>query len=256
MRLASITALLLQASLALGAEDPSTCNTEEKSRTGSDFVLTEQPAINLTTLSKYFSAAGKKVTVAQVFADGNHQMTEDGLGHRIWEATPDFNDLSTEKWIPQGVTTTADALDVGVYEGKDGFVVSWHRDDGSAVRVTFVNKGDNTYRHLLLVEPDGADDFKNVACHAGGIFWYGATLWVLDSAKSSIRVFDMANIWQVGSGEGVGKTDAGGYSAADYKYVIPQLRYVSPLPPPSTLTLTSPLEPTNGPPPSPSASPT
>jgi len=37
-------------------------------------------------------------------------------------------------------------------------------------------------------------------------------------------VFDLSNIWQVGSGDGVGKKSGGGYSAAGYKYVIPQIR--------------------------------
>ncbi|KAL2020561.1 hypothetical protein VTK56DRAFT_8149 [Thermocarpiscus australiensis] len=219
--LAATAAILVPAVLA---QDPTNCNTDDKERNGADFVLQEQKAYDLSTLSSYFSSNGKKVKVSQVFEDGNHQMTEDGLGHRLWERTEDYDDLTTSEWIPQGLTTTADALDTGVYDGKDGFLVSWHRDDGSAVRVTFVNRDDNTYRHALLVEPDGTDSFKNVPCHAGGIVWYGATLWVVDSAKSSIRVFDMDNIWQVGAGNGVGKTASGGYSAADYKYVIPQLR--------------------------------
>jgi hypothetical protein len=208
------------------AQDPNNCNTEEKKRDGADFVLTEQKAYDLSKLSSYFSSNGKKVKVSDVFEDGNHKMTEDGLGHRIWERTPDYDDLTTEKWIPQGITTTADALDTGIYEGKDGFLVSWHRDDDSAVRVTFVNKGDNTYRHALLVQPDGTDNFKNVPIHAGGILWYGSTLWVVDTSNG-LRVFDMSNIWQVGSGDGVGKTSSGGYSAAGYKYVIPQLRCVN-----------------------------
>ncbi|KAH6987220.1 hypothetical protein EDB80DRAFT_178781 [Ilyonectria destructans] len=224
--LAVTTAIFVPATPVL-TQDPTDCTKSNKTLNGADFVLTELQAYNLNTLSSYFSSNGKKVTVAQVFEDANHKMTEDGLGHRIWERTPDFDDLTTKKWFPQGLTTTADALDTGIYEGKDGFVVSWYRDDdgaAGAVRVTFVNKVDNTYRHLLLVEPDGTDNFKNVPCHAGGIIWYGATLWVLDSAKSSIRVFDMSNIWQVGSGDGVGGTPSGGYSAANYKYVIPQLR--------------------------------
>jgi hypothetical protein len=44
--------------------------------------------------------------------------------------------------------------------------------------------------------------------------------------KNGIRVFDMGNIWRMKDfGDGVGKTSSGGYSAAGYKYVIPQVRW-------------------------------
>lgn len=38
--------------------------------------------------------------------------------------------------------------------------------------------------------------------------------------------FDLTNIWQVGCGDDVGKVSGGVYSAAGYKYVIPQIRSV------------------------------
>ncbi|RYP90849.1 hypothetical protein DL770_003034 [Monosporascus sp. CRB-9-2] len=187
-----------------------------------DFILTDQgDNKNLAPLSAIFQ--DKRVNVSDVFEDGNHAMT--GSNAKLaWESKPDFDDFNTHKWVPQGISSTADALDVGTYEGIDGWLVSWHRDDDKSVRITFINKSTKKYRHALLVYPEAADNFKEVPVHAGGIVWYGSTLWVVDTSNG-IRVFDMSNIWQVSSGDGVGKNVDGSYSAAGYKYVIPQIRW-------------------------------
>ncbi|KAL2127290.1 hypothetical protein VTI74DRAFT_10958 [Chaetomium olivicolor] len=201
--------------------DPNNCDTQEKKRDGEDFVLVGQADnANVASLSQIL----KRVTVADVFNDGNHKMTTDSQGRKHWEQLSDFNDMDTEKWVPQGISSTADALDVGTYEGKDGWIVSWHRDDDKSVRVTFVDRANDKYRHALLVYPHTTDNFREVPVHAGGIMWYGNTLWVVDTSNG-IRVFDLTNIWQVESGDGVGKKTGGGYSAAGYKYVIPQIRW-------------------------------
>lgn len=224
MKFSHIFTLLLSSTLAVAA-DPANCNTSDKKRTGADFVLREKPNNpNVASLSSYFSGKGKKVTVADVFNDGNHKMTTNSAGHKVWESKADFDDLNTAKWVPQGISSTADALDVGVYQGKDGWVVSWHNEGDTSVRVTFVDKATDKYRHVLLVYPHASDNFREVPVHAGGIMWYGNTLWVVDT-KNGIRVFDLDNIWQVESGDGVGKKSGGGYSARGYKYVLPQLMW-------------------------------
>ncbi|KAI9154675.1 hypothetical protein HJFPF1_07232 [Paramyrothecium foliicola] len=189
-----------------------------------DFILNDQGDNKyLAPLSAIFVKAGQRVQVSDVFKDGNHVMT--GPDNKLaWESKPDFDDLNTAKWVPQGISSTADALDVGTYEGVDGWIVSWHRDDDKSARVTFVDKSSKKYRHALLVYPEAADDFREVPVHAGGIVWYGNTLWVVDT-YNGIRVFDMGNIWKVGSGDGVGKKADGTYSAAGYIYVIPQIRW-------------------------------
>lgn len=216
-------ASLCLAGLAI-AQDPSRCDTADKVRDGSDFVLEDQGLnANLAPLSAIFADAGKKVSVADVFNDGNHQLTSASGGMRAWEEKADFDDQNTSKWIPQGVTSSADALEKGTYEGVDGIIASWYRTDDKASRVAFVNKKDWSYRHVLLVYPDAKDDFKDVPVHAGGVMWYGNTLWVVDT-RNGIRVFDMDNIWQVESGDGTGKNSDGTYSAAGYKYVLPQIR--------------------------------
>ncbi len=215
----AVTALFVPESLAL---DPKNCNTATKQRDGADFVLVEQSDnANVAALSKIL----KKVTVANVFKDGNHKMATDSAGRKLWEKTSSFNDRDTTKWVPQGISSTADAAEGGTYQGKDGWVVSWHRDDDKSARLTFVDRSNDKYRHALLVYPHAADNFREVPIHAGGIAWYGDKLYVVDT-NNGIRVFDLANIWEVESGDGAGKKSGGGYSAAGYKYVIPQIRSV------------------------------
>lgn len=226
----SALALIASSPLSLAAERPDKCDTKTKARDGNDFVLTDQGTnSHLAPLAKKFAKANKHVSVAHVFNDGNHKVTLDAGGKYQWEKTSDFNDRETTKWVPQGITSTADAVEDGKYGDKEGWIVSWHRKDNKSVRVTFVDKKTNKYRHVLLVYPyadkNGDDNFKNVPVHAGGIVWYGDTLWVVDT-ENGIRVFDMSNIWEVEAGEGVGKKSGGGYSAAGYKYVIPQIRYL------------------------------
>jgi hypothetical protein len=216
--------LALGACSLIRASDPSDCTTDDKEKDGADFVLEDQgDSSYLASLSTIFANANKIVLVSDVFNDGNHPLTEDSDGKLLWEQSDDFNDEDTTKWVPQGITSTADALDVGVYEDKTGWIVSWHRDDDASVRVTFVDRDTNTYRHVLLVYPSAEDDFEEVPVHAGGIMWYGDTLWVVDTSNG-IRVFDLNNIWEVDSGDDVGKTSDGTYTAANYKYVLPQIR--------------------------------
>lgn len=209
------------------AVDPTNCATSNKQLTASDFVLEAQPdSANVASLSAIFAAANRKLNIAELLADVNHQLTTDSSGRKVWEDTPSFSDQDTTKWLPQGISSTADALDVGTYQGKNAWVVSWHRDDDKSVRVTFVDRGNaDRYRHALLVYPHAADDFREVPVHAGGIVWYGDVLFVVDTSKG-IRAFDLTNVWRVDTtGDGVGKDASGKYQAAGYKYVIPQIRW-------------------------------
>jgi hypothetical protein len=162
--------------------------------------------------------------------------------YRWPDASHGFNDMGTPKWMPQGITGSSDALEVGRWEGRNVWLVSWYDDtDGEkSVRITFIDCDTMTYRHVLLVvpntpelftghpyPPEPATDFKRLPIHAGGIVWYGNTLWVVDTNRG-IRVFDLTNIWQVETGAGVGKMANGLFSAQDYRYVIPQIRCVIP----------------------------
>ncbi|MGH1565631.1 hypothetical protein [Mumia sp. DW29H23] len=100
-----------------------------------------------------------------------------------WE--PD--DVDTELWYPQGITTSADA-DAGTTPGgtggRDVVVVSWYahhdaRRNGS--RLTFVDLATLRYRHVLLVRPRRMPwgvRAHPLPIHAGGIAWYGPYLYV------------------------------------------------------------------------------
>jgi hypothetical protein len=219
------------------AADPSDCSGTDKERTGSDFKLQESPDNpHLSALAT--KLANRKVNVATVLSSANHALTKEDLAKPIeaykWEHTSEFNDETTEKWVPQGITSTADALGEGTYEGKTAWVVSWHRggskaDTDSSARVTFVDQDTNKYRHAMLVNPTSDDNFEAVPVHAGGIVWYGNTLWVVDSHSQDgavgFRVFDLSNIWTMDSdgGDKFGKS-GNNYFADGYLYAIPQIR--------------------------------
>ena len=104
------TFVTLLSSAAVLAQDPNNCNTDEKARDGADFILRERPDnANVASLSEIFAADNRLVTVADVFNDGNHEMTEDDVGLE-WESTDDFDDVNTKKWYPQGIVSTSPTL--------------------------------------------------------------------------------------------------------------------------------------------------
>ncbi len=152
-----------------------------------------------------------------------------------------WNDDDNDKpwWIPQGITTSADASDTGLVAGRKVVAVSWYYDMASdpgsvaekGVRLAMVDVSVNppVYRLVLLVEPvagaGGAPPtFQPVTIHAGGIAWYGDLLYVADTSKG-LRVFDTSRALQVDTA-----LDQIGYDAATatyyaglYKYIIPQV---------------------------------
>lgn len=162
-------------------------------------------------------------------------------------------DSNTQAWMPQGVTSDADADSDENWQGHKGLMVSWYstgkkgeadrpkKDDNrqKGVRLTVLNTKTKKYRHLLLVEPvdDGRKSYKALkedngkSLHAGGIVWYGKYLYVADTYHG-IRVFNLDNIYdltadpdgnveepsKVGLGED-GKT----YYGYKYRYILPQV---------------------------------
>ncbi|MFF4588829.1 hypothetical protein [Streptomyces sp. NPDC001388] len=155
----------------------------------------------------------------------------------------DSADQAVSYWIPQGVTTSADAHNSGYYGGSDKVIlVSWYFEsdpDGDKVvdhpldkgmRLTFVdynNAAAPTYRHVLLVEPvrtsSGAPSFRPLRKHAGGIMWYGDFLYVVDTYKG-LRIFDLRTLFKVATTEKdvCGLHTDGRYHGYGYQYVLPQ----------------------------------
>jgi hypothetical protein len=151
---------------------------------------------------------------------------------------------ATVEWMPQGITTVADAQADDRWGERQAILVSWYDKDLGAekgVRVTFLDPATGKYRHVLLVYPymSGDDptyeilrtpqDSDNPGIHAGGIAWYGNYLYVADTARG-VRVFDMRYIFDLGGADN-GNTDdgsriglhGGDYYGFGYRYVMPQV---------------------------------
>ncbi|MEU4167032.1 hypothetical protein AB0F46_09115 [Streptomyces sp. NPDC026665] len=165
----------------------------------------------------------------------------------------DSDDQEVDYWIPQGVTTSADAYGDGTYPdaGTDRVVLaSWYFEDNpdgdtnpdgtpkpkyaldKGLRLTFVNYNNESapkYRHVLLVEPvktaAGEFSFNPIRKHAGGIMWYGNLLYVVDTYKG-LRVFDLNTLFKVPLTEKdvCGLHTDGQYYGYGYQYVLPQSR--------------------------------
>jgi hypothetical protein len=195
-----------------------------------DFTLQESAdSPHLAALAKHFQSTGKNVSVTAVLNSANRDLNQGhpsvgtGSPNEAWAWNS--GDYKTTKWTPQGITSSADALGTGKWNDHEAWIVSWYQQ-GDSVRVSFVDRKTHKYRHVLLVYPSADDDFKSIAIHAGGIMWYGNLLYVVDT-NNGIRAFDLDNIWEVETADGVGKMkDGKGYSADGYQYVLPQARCV------------------------------
>jgi hypothetical protein len=145
------------------------------------------------------------------------------------------------EWIPQGVTTVADAQADGRWGDREALLVSWYdtRDaPAKGVRVSFLEPNTGRYRHVLLVYPlvgaGGAPSYEIVGrpqggIHAGGVLWYGNYLYVVDT-KRGIRVFDMRQVFDLErspNGDTASKTRIGRHGSRfhgfGYRYVMPQV---------------------------------
>ncbi|KAI8142605.1 hypothetical protein BJV82DRAFT_669745 [Fennellomyces sp. T-0311] len=175
------------------------------------------------------------VSVGTVLASTNHPNPGyNGPSNFVedftWDKRDGYNDQDTELWFPQGITTSSDAYDNGVYEGSDVILVSWYdnrtptTDPGNkGVRISFIDKDTLTYRNALLVVPDDGNtpSFHTVKVHAGGIMWYGYMLYIVDTSNG-VRLFDLRHIYEVSIGDGIGHVGSGRFEAHNYRYVIPQ----------------------------------
>jgi hypothetical protein len=169
----------------------------------------------------------RRVGLRAVIADTNRRATradvpgEATAGGFSWDA----RDGRTDRWWPQGITTSADAYGhdetTGRFEGRDVLLASWYAHGryrrllGSRITVVVdVDVAAPAYRHVLLVEPVKIGPFhllKPVKVHAGGIVWYGDHLFVAGS-DAGIRVFRLDDITHVRNRA----------FARGYRYVLPQ----------------------------------
>ncbi|MER6979649.1 hypothetical protein [Streptomyces carpinensis] len=217
------------------------------------FTLTSRSANGygeFADLTAGLAAKLTKVDATTVIADTNRNATHLTSAPGTVEAFAtgfawDSGDQAVDYWIPQGVTTSADAYGDGLYPagGNNRVVlVSWYFEsdpDGDGddeypldkgLRLTFVDNttaSTPTYRHVLLVEPvrtgTGEYSFNPIRKHAGGIMWYGDLLYVVDTYKG-LRVFDLSTLFEVATGEAdvCGLHTDGSYYGYGYRYVLPQ----------------------------------
>ena len=118
-------------------------------------------------------------------------------GGFCWDSSGTTSSDDDGPWIPQGITTTRDALGDNEYDGHQLIGISWYYENQS--RLTLVDwdaDWDNKYRHVLFVEPTGGSGlFKDANTHAGGAMWYGDLLYIADSTNKGFRIFNVNNIY-------------------------------------------------------------
>ncbi len=180
-------------------------------------------------LSERFFGRFRRVGLRGVLADLDCRATPaqvpgDGAAEGFtWEE----RDATTDRWWPQGVTTSADAYgpdpQSGTYAGRPVLLASWYAHGvlgwltlGSRVSVVdLTDPADPRYRHVLLVEPRrrfGLHRLRPVRVHAGGIVWYGDHLFVAGSSRG-IRVFRVDDVVRVRNR----------WRTRGDRYVLPQL---------------------------------
>lgn len=193
------------------------------------------------------------VGVDTVLQSANHPMysTSSGCTSTEFAARPispaasaaycwDAGDALTQEFVPQGLTSSGDADDDGMWGTNKVILSGWtHNDDLASypaedkglARVAFIDAntpGAFRYRWVLLVVPtEGGDNFAKLGSHLGGMVWYGDKLLVTasrgDASDNALFVFDFKHILQatVNSRE-IGKV-SGGYSAHGYQYLMPAI---------------------------------
>lgn len=251
---------ILGAAVAPAAAQAATINAGQYVLTVRDYPDPARTADTFTAITSELVPNMTKVGVTDILASVNRSAVHlsaapHSAANFVDGFTWDTADQAVTYWVPQGVTTTADAYGDGMYpsSGTNRVVLaSWRYDTTQAqddannppttvngvqtytnkgVRISFVDYNTASapkYRHVLLVEPvrtaSGAASYKPIAIHAGGVMWYGTMLYVVDTYKG-LRVFDLESMLESdptdGTSCGLGP-DGTTYSAFGYSYVLPQ----------------------------------
>lgn len=178
------------------------------------------------------AAGGGRVGVEGVLGDLNRTAQAAGVPASAarWGFRWDGQDSRSERWWPQGVTTSGDRGEGEGYDGRRVVCTSWYSKtvDGlhKGSRVTFVDVTDPErlrYRHVLLVEAflgdAGAVDVRPVRVHAGGIVWHGDHLHVAGTSRG-ITTFHLDDVLRVAD-PGDRSTLGVGAGWFGYRYVLP-----------------------------------
>ncbi|MCX5600720.1 hypothetical protein OOK29_21455 [Streptomyces phaeochromogenes] len=244
-------ATIISTSQAAGSDNPGPLTSITSSSEVNKLQLHEN-LVSGTTLDTLQSGMGGNVGVGAVLDSANHPMRNkaecDATESAALPVEPtatraycwDSGDATTQKWLPQSVTTSGDADNDGKWGPDRVILAGWthndHKagepaDDKGLARIAFIDANDPNnlkYRWVLLVAPlSGGNDFGAVRSHVGGMVWYQDKLIV--TAKNgadhnnALFVFDMNSILRadVNSTE-IGKV-SGGWSARGYQYVMPAI---------------------------------
>ncbi|MEV8607999.1 hypothetical protein AB0383_08695 [Amycolatopsis sp. NPDC051373] len=148
----------------------------------------------------------------------------------------DTDRANSATWVPQGITTSGDADDDGMW-GADKIILSgWHSgdalgryDDARIMAVNYDQPAAPTNRMVYLAVPNSTgSSFTAAKAHMGGMAWYGDKIYVtaVGNTSTAIRVFSTKHILQMTdtTSNSIGKTSAG-YAAYTYKYALMQIGY-------------------------------
>ena len=123
---------------------------------------------------------GRRVGIDGVLAQLNRQAVKASVPGQAVEWGFRWNDAdgSSERWWPQGITTSADASDDEDIGGRRLLMTSWYSktvdDENQGSRITIVDIDTLEYRHVLLVVPERTWrglQLEPLLVHAGG--WCG-----------------------------------------------------------------------------------
>ncbi len=161
---------------------------------------------NVAEIDVAAARLGSRVGLTGVLSDLNRHATRTrvpGLAVE-WGFTWDRPDQRSGRWWPQGITTSADASDEEVVDGRRVLITSWysHKIGGEnhGSRITVVDLETLEYRHVLLVVPQhrrrGRVELEPLLVHAGGLTWAGPYLHVAGTRSGlfTCRVDDIIRL--------------------------------------------------------------
>lgn len=222
--------------------------------------------VSATTIAELDSRL-PNVGVAQVLASANHPMksvTSGQCATREVAALPvnpryssgycwDTGDATTQRWLPQGLTSSGAADNDGLWGTNKVILSGWKSNDKgffdkydddppageetefpnsrNLTRVAFIDANDPAamkYRWVLLVVPtEGGANFDNLGANIGGMAWFGDKLMITakgdDATNNALFVFSMKHILQATVNDNAIGRVSGGYSAHGYQYVMPAI---------------------------------
>lgn len=215
----------------------------------------ELPKLGVQNILKQANRTGRRSTTATT-CNPTATQNRELVGPSFCFDSDDSSSVgATVEWMPQGVTTVADAQADQRWGEKQPILITWYdkapseggqsggdADEVKGARITFFDRDTGKYQHVLLAYPYinsyGNPTYMSLrtkqvstagSLHAGGISWYGNYLYVADT-KRGFRVFDMRYIFDLKSASNGDTSDkyrmgrhSGTYYGHGYRYVMPEV---------------------------------